>query len=311
MKKSISIVAVAALMLPLAMAAPAMGAIVWNGSVGDGLWNTPGNWTGSSGGRDILNGDTVTLSGAAGSSGSLEVKGGSTLTVTTDLDSSDDLLMDTGGTFNMNAGYYEQGEKFKLNEGGAATGGATFNMNGGKLTVGNKLEIYNNAVLDISGGNLAANDGDGIEFVGGTVRVNGIWTGLVGEDLIYLEAVTESGGTFEFLPNAAGEIATIMTSTTGVASNALKVILDAGQTAATTLTLFDGGAVGAFSSVEVTQGVTTLTEGTWNALGVNEYAIDYVSDTGAQMQVNVVPEPATMSLLAIGGLALIRRRKRA
>jgi hypothetical protein len=305
MKYGISIVAVAALML----AAPALGATTWDGSELDGLWNTAGNWDNglpNGGTTSITNGDSVTLSGTAGDTNVLNVNTGSTLTVTTDLGSGDDLLMDTGGTFNMNAGYYDQGEKFKLYGGGA---GSTFNMNGGTVEVDNKLEIYNNSVLDISGGNLKATDGDGIEFNGGIVRVNGIWTGLVGEDLIYLEAVTESGGTFEFLPTAAGEIAPI--TCLAAASNDLKVILDAGQTAATTLTLFEGGAISAFGTVEVTQGVTTLTEGTWDALGVNQYAIDYVSGTGVQMQVNVIPEPATMSVLAIGGLALLRRKRRA
>ena len=110
-----------ALGLSLAMAATSFGATLWNGSV-DGLWNTPGNWTGS-GGRDILNGDTVTLSGAAGSSDSLEVGGGSTLNVSTNLTSGDDLKVHTGGTVNWNAGHYDQEEKFKLD--------ATFNMNGG------------------------------------------------------------------------------------------------------------------------------------------------------------------------------------
>jgi hypothetical protein len=295
MKYGISIVAVAALML----AAPAL-ADSWNGD-GDGVtWNDPDNWilnavpAGQS--TTINNGDSVTLSGTAGDTNFLNINTGSTLTVTTDLDSGDDLLMDTGGTFNMNAGYYDQGEKFKLFGNGA---GSTFNMNGGTLTVGNKLEIYNNSLLEISGGSISANDGDGIEDNGGIVRVIGDVAS------IYVETFSQGDGTIEFVPTASGGISTI-TLGGGVNSNGISVALDALTVDEVDMVLFSGGAVGALIPVTVTKdaGATVLVLGT-------DYTLDYVNGTDLGLKLSVIPEPATMSILAIGGLALLRRKRRA
>ena len=77
------------------------------------------------------------------------------------------------------------------------------------------------------------------------------------------------------------------------------------------MTLFTGGWCDPYTAAEVTitQGATTLTPGTAGSLGLNEYAITYPGDVGMALEVNVVPEPATMSLLALGGLAMLRRRR--
>ena len=289
-----------ALGLSLAMAAPTFGAIVWTGSASDGLWNTPSNWTGSTGGRDILNGDTVTLSGAAGISSSLEVKNGSTLNISTDLDSSDDLEVGSGSTVNMNAGFYEQGEKLKLS-------GAFF-MNGGTATVDNKLEIANGGILALSGGRLEANDGDGIEFDGdgGTVRVDGVWTGA--GTGIFVDAITGGTGTFEFTPTVGGLI-TPITNAGGSSPQHLVVDLDA-LAASAAMTLFEASvAQSAFVSVTITKDGDSLTEGT----GPNQYQLSYTGGSGNDLVLtyNAIPEPSSMGLLALGGLGLLRRRRRA
>ena len=267
-----------------AMAATSWGHI-WDGSELDGLWNTPGNWDDGVPNGDsayITNGASVTLSGTAGNANKLYVNGGSALAISTDLGCGNDLLMDTGGTVSMNAGTFVQDEKFKLFGNGA---GSSFIMNGGTVTVGNKLEIYSGSVLELNGGNLAANDGDGVEFVGGTIRVNGSWTGT--GDLIYFEAVTVGNGAYEFNPTVGGEIAPITSLSTAVSgSGALSVNLDA-LTAPATMTLFQGGSVGTFSTVTITQGATTLSEGTAGSLGLNEYALIYTVGTGLALEVNV------------------------
>jgi hypothetical protein len=305
MKYGISILAVAALML----AAPALGE-TWDGGA-DGLWNTATNWVGDTvptgGSSTIGNGDTVTLSGTAGDVNFLTVSGGSTLNIEVDLALGDDLLFNTGGIVNMNDGFLDQGEKFKI------AGGGSFFMNGGTAGVGNKLEIQSGGLLAFSGGNLEATDGDGVEFNGGTIRVDGIWTGAVGEDLIFFEAVTTGNGTYEFNPTAGGEIAPITSlGVTVSGSGKLNVNLDA-STASDTLSLFEGGTVGAFvagDNVTIMHGTTELDAGIAGSLALNEYALIYTDGTGLELEFHTVPEPATMSLLAIGGLALIRRRKR-
>lgn len=291
-----------ALGLGLAMTAPTWGASVWSGSV-DGLWNTAGNWSGeglpAGTSTDILNGDTVTLSGTAGNTGSMDIEGGSTLTITTTLFMSDDLRL-SNGTVNMNAGFIEQGQKFKL------TGG-TFFMNGGLVEVDNKLEITSGGVLALSGGRLEANDGDGIEFdgSGGTVRVDGSWTGA--GNGIFVKAITGGTGTFEFIPTVGGLITSI-TNAGGSTSQNLVVDLDA-LAASAAMTLFEASvAQSAFNSVTITKDGDTLLEGT----GPNEYQLSYTGGTGNDvvLSYNAIPEPSSMGLLALGGLGLLVRRKR-
>ena len=41
------------------------------------------------------------------------------------------------------------------------------------------------------------------------------------------------------------------------------------------------------------------------------YPHEYGSTPGVELQIDFVPEPATLGLLALGGLALIRRRRTA
>jgi hypothetical protein len=286
------------LVVCLVMAAPALAAPVWTGTAGDGLWNTAGNWdTGVPTGGDtyITNGDSVTLSGTAGDTRKIFLNNSSSLIISTDLDMSNDLLIDSGGTVTLNSGTISiNGDKVKMAD---DDGPASFFMNGGAITTGDKFEIYSGALLEISGGSLSANDGDGFEFGGGTIRVVGD-----GASLIYCTQVIDGGGTYEFVPTAAGGITTITSSSDAgklIRGAGISVDLDDLAVPTATMTLFQGAPLDTMS-VTVTKDGSTLVEGV-------DYTLDYLGGTG--LELSVVPEPATMTLLALGGLAMLRRRR--
>jgi hypothetical protein len=303
MKYGISLVAVAALML----ATPALADTNFDGGpTGTGTdWNTAENWDtdlvpsnpAPSGGDTVINGayNVVIDSAAPRSDGLLIVQGGASLTINANIESGDDLEVNGGGTVNMQAGFLDLGNrKVKFGVG-------TFNMKGGTVEVGDKFEMYNGSLLNITGGTLEAKDTDGFEFDGGIIRVDG------DAATIYCDQVTSGGGTFEFVPTAAGGISTITSATDAlkkIRGAGISVALDALTVDEVDMMLFSGILVDPMS-VTVTKdaGATVLVLGT-------DYTLDYVNGTDLGLKLSVVPEPATMSLLAIGGLALLRRRKR-
>ena len=276
-----------------AMAATALAGPNWTGLAGDGLWNTPGNWdAGVPAGGDtyIQNGDSVTLSGTAGDARKIFLNNNSSLTISTDLDLSNDLLIDSGGTVTLNSGDITiNGDKVKMSQ----SGNSTFFMKGGSITTGDKFEIYSGGLLEISGGSLSANDSDGFEFGGGTIRVVGD-----GASLIYCTQVISGGGTYEFVPTATGGITTITSATSTVLDPTLirgagiSVNLDNLTVSTATMTLFEGAPLDTMS-VTVTKDGSTLVEGT----GVNQYTLDYLEGAGLTLSVNIGAAAATGTVL--------------
>jgi len=57
----------------------------------------------------------------------------------------------------------------------------------------------------------------------------------------------------------------------------------------------------------VTLAVDPNSDGVVNLLDINPF-VAVIVESGQAMQVDVIPEPGTCGLLAIGGMALLRRR---
>jgi len=261
---------------------------------------------------NISDGGTTVVDYAEADIGRLEIFGGSTLLI----EAGADIWQNTGqdsyiggaagetgsGTFTQTGGSFAHGDDVKCTDAGPAT----YKMQGGSSYIPGYLESNGNCLFEFSGGSFicGVEDGEAVRDGGATFRVIGN-----GASLIQFDAIEGSAAKYEFVPNAAGNITAITSGDTQ--GDTLNVNLDA-LTAPATMTLFTGGWVDVFSALDVTvtQGATTLTPGTAGSLALNEYALTYPGDNSMDLEVNVVPEPATMSLLALGGLAMLRRRKR-
>jgi hypothetical protein len=299
MKNCISIVAVAALML----AAPAFAAATFDGGpTGTGTdWNTAENWDTDvvptiATGNTAVNNKTVNVdANAPAFQGLLSVTGTSVVTINADWGHistetnkdvtfnatitqnagdvyfSDDTRPSGGGTYNMNGGTFENRDYWRFDSAG------TINITGGSFSIG----IIG---TDWQGLNMNNNEST-LKVVGDAATIslghlNGFGSGT-------LDIVFKDGGITTI--DVTDDAAVLGASLPGT----LNVSVDSGSFVGDYTIISAGSALGAWSGTE------NLPAG-WS-----------VATVGNDLIVTAVPEPATMSLLAIGGLALLRRRKRA
>jgi hypothetical protein len=295
MKHSISIVAVAALMLAAPALAADLPANFTGGTSTD--WNIATNWdTGvvptiayNEGGQITVQANAVILLGATTPDigGVLSVQSGNELIINADFGHaptetnrdvqlqgtitqnagdvyfSDDTRPSGGGTYNMNGGTFVNRDYWRFDSAG------TINITGGEFTIGGYLQMKN-------GGSDPA-----------TLKVVGD-----AADLISLGSLTSfSAATLDIVFKDGG-ITTIDVTGGADLPGTLNVSVDSGSFVGD-YTIISAG------SLSGTIGTENLPAG-WS-----------VATVGNDLIVTAIPEPATMSLFALGGLAMLRRRRRA
>ncbi len=240
--------------------------------------------------------------GTSGITGTLLQTGGA-LKTTSDLYLGDD--SDDHGVVKMYDGTLEIGDDLKLGD----DGGGLFELHGGTVTVNGYVGIANKTApnsigtFKISGGVLnhlgdAGGNADDTWFMvgkGGGAGLLQVTGGLADINVnTYMQA---ANGTLEVVLDATG-ISTIDASGGMELAGTLTVTLADGFTPAPgtyDLIVAQGARTGQFQFTNFPSG---------------DYSVSY--PTGSEIvRLTVVPEPATMGLLALGGLGLLRRRRRA
>lgn len=183
----------------------------------------------------------------------------------------------------------------------APTGGVTIgasgalNLSGGAFSIGGNntatatgVNIQTGGLLDISGG---------AHYLGSRMALNGTFRVTGDGATIDMHQMTNSSGDMEFVLNATGISSIDIDSWHNL--NVLGLVVDgsAYTGGAADFDLVTGNAVSLFSDITVTG---------LGAEGVG-YTITQTMNSGVVL--NIIPEPATMALLSLGGLFL-RRRKR-
>ena len=247
--------------------------------------------------------------GTSGVTGTM-IQTGGTLITSGDIYLGDD--SDDHGVYKISGGSVELGDDLKLGDDGegllelSGTGAITVH---GYIAISNKVAPNSVGFFDISGGTLtqagdktAPGHGDNddrltvADEAPGTLRITG---GLATINVSNFEQ--RSGGTFEAVMNGTG-ISTI--NCVGVAGGPASY-MDLSGDLNISFAAGDPPPVGFYDLIVADTRVGTFTNITAPANALVTYA------TGSEIvRIEVVPEPATMSLLAIGGLALIRRRRR-
>jgi hypothetical protein len=273
-----------------AMAAPALAGDEFASQV-NGDWDTAGTWNNGvpNEGADVEVSDAVTVT-------------------TVDDGTMDDLKIHSGGIITHTADELRIQETFVIGDGSAGT----YDISGGQLMVREDshgpqtVGISGSAgLLKVSGTGSFAIDGafnvdvnSTIQLIGSTANFHGnglIWK-LSGSSQQDMNGYLTGAGTLDFVADASG--VTTMTLDTASATT-LNLVVDLSNYVGSsdlTLMTIETGLQGAFASVMV--------DGEDQAANVS-----YTGGDGNDVVLSV-PEPATMSLLAIGGLALLRRKRR-
>lgn len=233
--------------------------------------------------------------GKAGSAGTVLQEDGDISTSTGDLYLGDD--EDSHGTYTMKAGSLTVGDDMKIGN----ESPAEFYMQGGTLDVDDyigiacKDDVGAVGLFEISGGSVTV----GAELIVGDS--NTATLRIIGDD-----ATIECDIYQQFFAGSQNGILEIVLKGGGISTINCGSMLLAGTLDVTLDPSFTATA-GDYDIIVAT-GTRTGTFGTVN-LPPGDWTLNYVAGSET-VRLTYVPEPATMSLLAIGGLALIRRRRR-
>jgi len=237
----------------------------------------------------------------------------------------------TAARTSSSGGYVGQ-SAINIGSGGAfrATGSDTTANNSGNFcfSYGNNVDSY----INVSGSgvlSLKASDTTG--------RTMGFFKNSASGDVSVLtitgsQATVEAGslnmycgssngqGTIRFVSDASG-ISTINLYSTGAGvvtlggSSTLDLVLTSVPTSNLTLIniVDSAGTINSARGLFKTTGGRTLTEGAqfgvyFDGVGYS-YLLSYIGGTGNDVTLTLIPEPATLGLLSLGGLAMLRRRR--
>ncbi len=269
---------------------------------GDFLWNTSGNWSNGLPALDnrayVGAGTTIVLQGTAdclfggnaagGLDGTVVVDAGATLKVGPTGGSNYQDVYINGGTLaiagTMDISSSARDRQIYLN-------GGTLAVDGGIMqeTAAGRWGIFTDmaapGTVDLSG-NYFITIGDEVELTNGTVKYSG--------DIADL-------GTFQVHKLTAGASTTFdLSGLTGMVQNDTVTLITNGSIASMALFAYDGSIA-----------AQSWTVGDWqfNFVGGLGQASSPV-DSRTLKATYLVPEPATMSLLVVGGLTMLLRRKR-
>jgi hypothetical protein len=303
----------------------------WNGNGDGSSWHDGGNWGGGN-----------TPSGGANSWGDVANIGGlgyaATINSTTGSVAAKELKIAYGasgdGALNVNSGgsldlFYH----VNLGVDGTSSGG-TLNINGGTLSTG----------IGSGNGNLRVyGNGHVVNLNSGTINVNGTsWGGQV-----TMGYAASAGSTTTFNVNGGTLNASAIKLGAAAGSGTNNFNMKAGEinlgmyfeiayeSNTTSHVQFDGGIITAndlfirndddqFGTMDMTGSAKLILDGDDRANicswytdgrltaydGIGSLVIDYGVTNAGKTTVTVIPEPATITLLCMGGIALFRRKKR-
>ena len=307
------------ILLVLVCVASTASAAIWTNSTTDQDWATPNNWDslsvpGAADSAYLVNSTLPAAQissnvgtvygvqiGQGGGDGALEVSTGGSLSASFIMN----LGTDTGrsGTYTQTGGTVTT-QWLNIGKDGAAS---TMDISGGSFTAtGLNAEVGIGATaagsaLTISGDSsfiwdvqLRANNSSSINVVGSNATITGNRVGTTVNGLVF-----RTGGILDFEFDAAG------ISTIDISDTRMNVV--AGSTLNIDGSSYTGG-IGTFTLVDY----AVLKDGnmftTENISGFGALTATTAYADGVGLTLTVVPEPATMILLGLGGLMLRRKR---